>query len=132
MKESSMSEINIEGVSPDTFLALLRYVYVGRIPSDPQEAIKLMVATDYFSIERKLIDRCKDTIDGKLSISNACQLLHLADSFVHQEPLVEMIMSFMSRSDNYAKLVDGNELYMLPNPLLRKFLKFHQTLQSAE
>ena len=123
MKEASLSEIIIEGVSADTFLALLRYLYVGKVPSDPEEALKLMVAADYFSIERKLADRCRDTLATKLTVNNACQLLRVADRF-GQESLKDVIMSFMSRDDNFTSLVAGDELYMLPRPLLRKFLTF--------
>ena len=52
-----MSEINIEGVCADIFLALLCYLYAGKIPSELEEAMKLMVAADYFSIERRLVDQ---------------------------------------------------------------------------
>ena len=123
MKEASLSEITIEGVSADIFLALLRYLYAGRVPSDPGEALKLIVAADYFSIESKLADQCRETLGARLTINNACQLLRVADRF-GLESLKEVIMSFMSREDNFAKLVDGEELYVLPRPLLRRFLTF--------
>ena len=123
MKEASMSEINIEGVSADSFLALLRYLYAGKVPSEPDEAIKLMVVADYFSVEGRLVDHCRDILDAKLTLNNACQLLRIADRFGH-ESLTEVILSFMSRRDNYTRLVDGDELYTLPRPLLRKFLTF--------
>ena len=123
MKEASSPEVSIEGVSADIFLALLRYLYAGRVPSDPEEALKLIVAADYFSIESKLADQCRDVLGTNLSIDNACQLLRVADRF-GQEPLKEVIMAFMSRHDNFAKLVDGEELYVLPRPLLRRFLSF--------
>ena len=123
MKEASSPEVSIEGVSADIFLALLRYLYAGRVPSDPEEALKLIVAADYFSIESKLADQCRDVLGTNLTIDNACQLLRVADRF-GQEPLKEVIMAFMSRHDNFARLVDGEELYVLPRPLLRRFLSF--------
>ena len=123
MKEASMSEINIEGVCAEIFLALLHYLYAGKVPSEPEEAMKLMVAADYFSIERRLVDQCRGMLDANLTLDNACQLLCIADRF-GQESLIEVIMSFMSIRDNYSKLVDGEELYTLPRPLLRKFLTF--------
>ena len=123
MKEASSAEIIIEGVSADTFLALLRYLYVGKVPSDPEEALKLMVAADYFSIERKLAEQCRDILAAKLTVDNACQLLRVADRF-GQESLKDVIMTFMSEDDNFTSLVDADDLYMLPRPLLRKFLTF--------
>ena len=120
-KEASLSEITIEGMSSDTFLALLRYLYAGKVPSDPEETLKLMAAADHLSIERKLAEQCRDTLTVKLTIENACQLLRVADRY-GLESLKDVIMSFMSRRDNFKSLVDGEELYILPRPLLRKFL----------
>ena len=127
MKEASVSEISIEGVSAESFLALLRFLYVGRVPSDPEEAIKLMVVADYFSIDRKLVDQCWGTLDTKLTVNNACQLLCVADNFA-QKSVIKSIMVFMRKPENYTRLVDSDELYTLPRPLLPNFLKFCQQL----
>ena len=82
-----------------------------------------MVAADYFSVERSLSDHCRNTLAMKLTLGNACQLLRTADRF-KKEPLKEMIMTFMSKNDNFVQLVGGEELYELPRPLLREFLMF--------
>ena len=123
MKAASSSEIVIDGVPSDAFLALLRYLYAGKVPTDPEKALELMVAADYFSVERSLSDQCRNTLTMKLTFGNACQLLRTADRF-KKEPLKEMIMTFMSKNDNYVQLVGGEELYELPRPLLREFLMF--------
>ena len=123
MKVASSSEIIIDGVPLHAFLALLRYLYAGKVPTDPEKALELMVAADYFLVERSLSDQCHNTLTMKLTLGNACQLLRTADRF-KKEPLKEMIMTFMSKNDNYVQLVGGEDLYELPRPLLREFLMF--------
>ena len=60
---------------------------------------------------------------SSLTLENACHLLRTADRF-GKEPLKEMIMTFMTKNDNFVQLVGGEELYELPRPLLREFLRF--------
>ena len=120
---TSSSEIVIDGVPLDAFRSLLRYLYAGKVPTDPEKALELMVAADYFSVERKLSDHCRNTLTMKLTLENACHLLRTADRF-GKEPLKEMIMTFMTKNDNFVQLVGGEELYELPCPLLREFLMF--------
>ena len=120
---ASSSEIVIDGVPLDAFRSLLHYLYAGKVPTDPEKALELMVAADYFSVERKLSDHCRNTLTMKLTLENACHLLCTADRF-GKEPLKEMIMTFMTKNDNFVQLVGGEELYELPRPLLREFLMF--------
>ena len=128
MKEASSAEIAIDGVSLDAFLALLRYLYAGKVPTDPEKALELMVAADYFSVERSLSDQIHSALTVKVTLENACQLLRTADRF-GQESVKQMIMRFMSKNNHFVQLVGGEELYALPRPLLREFLTFSKSQQ---
>ncbi|GFY77742.1 TD and POZ domain-containing protein 1 [Trichonephila inaurata madagascariensis] len=79
MKEKTLGFVDITDLDDDTVRLMLLYMYTDKLEDLPWEkAFQLYAASDKYDIA-SLRSKCSAILKAKLSPSNACQILNLAN-----------------------------------------------------
>ncbi|CAL1296283.1 unnamed protein product [Larinioides sclopetarius] len=117
MKEKATDQIDIEDLKPDTVRRMLLYMYTDSLEELQWEiAYDLYVAAEKYQIT-SLKYKCASFLKINLSLTNACEVLHLAD--LHQDKeLKSTVQDFILENDKSISNSSEWELLMQANVIL--------------
>jgi len=93
MKEATQSEVAIDDISYEVFLALLEHLYTDRVEIASESALELFAAADFLGIEQlKML--CMARIEAELEARTVCHTLFVADKH-SAAPLKDVCVSFI-------------------------------------
>ncbi|GBN99999.1 Protein roadkill, partial [Araneus ventricosus] len=94
-KENNVNNVVIEDLDVETLRRLLLYMYTGTINNYQESNIKnLYFAADIYQVP-SLKQKCSSFLKAKLSVSNICGMLALADSYEDAD-LEKAVLDFIS------------------------------------
>ncbi|GBM11914.1 Speckle-type POZ protein [Araneus ventricosus] len=110
MKERAKDRIDIEDLKPDTVRRMLLYMYTDSLEELQWEtASELYVAAEKYQITT-LKDKCSSFLKTNLSLTNACEVLLLAD--LHQDKeLKSTVQDFILENDK--SIINSSEWKLL-------------------
>ena len=79
MKEAAMNRVNIVGIDPDTFEALLRFINTDQVALTVEMSKSLLAAANRYFVDL-LKWKCEKFLAQDLSMKNCCERLILADT----------------------------------------------------
>ncbi|CAL1288907.1 unnamed protein product [Larinioides sclopetarius] len=99
MKEKTVDNIDIPDLGADTLQLVLLYIYTDSVKDLQWEsAIDVYRAADMYEL-LALKEKCSDFLKSKLSFSNACSILTLADLH-HDDDLQKTVLGFIIEHDD--------------------------------
>ena len=105
MQERANNIVKIEDVEPETFQALLQYLYTDEIDTTANTCKSLLIAADRFSIPSLKLN-CENALIDQLTTATCCELLMFADS--HEAlNLKKAAKDFIVKSSVEVKKTDG-------------------------
>ncbi|GFR30520.1 speckle-type POZ protein B [Trichonephila clavata] len=108
MKEKTQGCVDVADLDDDTVRRMLLYVYTDKLEDLQWEsASQLYVASDKYDIV-SLRSKCSAILQAKLSPTNACQILYLAN--LHQDESLKKLYrsTFSSKVKQFLVLRNGN------------------------
>lgn len=116
---ANSSNIQIDGVDNFVMREFLQYMYCGSIVSLEKYAAQLLVLSSDYGMDI-LRDKCEDVIIDQLSISNAANIVEIANS-VESQRLSKAVLDFILKNRNaVAKTPGWSELKKNKPELLNK------------
>jgi len=80
MKEGNSREVNIDNIDPKVLEDMLHFIYTGKIPNNDELAKDLLVAANYYQLE-KLKTTCEENLCMGLERNNCIEFLVFADTY---------------------------------------------------
>lgn len=109
LKESFEKEISLNFISSKVMLIIIRYMYIGKLTFDIDDAIPLYEACNYLGLD-DLNVYCEEKILSISNFENACTILLKADEF-NSTLMKEKIIKFII--DNFHEVVNSNSFSQL-------------------
>ena len=117
MRESTEREIHISDWPYDAYLALITYIYTGRLPLDCDRMDELLGLADQYTFD-SLKGLCEKILINSIEIANCCYLLKIADRYSASE-LKKFSLNFIMKSfDQVVTTESFEELSAVPQLLM--------------
>ena len=96
MRETTEKEITISDWTYDAYLALITYIYTGRLPADCRRVDEVLGLADQYTFD-PLKQLTEKILVNSIEIENVCHLLKIADRYVAAD-LKKSCLSFILKS----------------------------------
>lgn len=131
MSESREGEIHIEGWSDTAFLALLEWIYTGRVPQElaVNHLAEVLSLADHYTLDA-LKNVCENILVHDVEVDNVCTLLKEADRTLALHLKRHCLNYILKHFETVAKTEAFEELSKVPSLLLevtRASASLHQT-----
>ena len=123
MKEAALNRVDIVGIDPGVFQALLRFIYTDQVDLTVENATGLLAAANRYFLDL-LKWRCEKFLAQNLSMMNCCERLILADSNDAQILKKVAVQNIRKFSAKLKKTPDWKKMMKEASPeLLREIIE---------